>query len=234
MDCNFFDILGDTLENLNEKDRSHSQSIEELKKQLNEIQIKLKDPPPPQKLDLSFLNFSSDYEVSNEIPMKVGDYKEENVYYPNENDQNIFTKIKTIDHININSVSLKLENFSYNSKIYGVSGRYIESVKIDHNEEDSSACHFYFLVPENNNESFLPIRFDLKIITEIDVDNGCIKASFRFDAINFGETQSTEVLPQTFTFSSDFRENIFTFAVIRFTPDVALTKEELFLKLLTS
>lgn len=148
MILDFFDILGDTLENLNEKNRSHSQSIDELKKQLNEIKIKLNEP---QKLDLSFLNFSSDYEVSNELPMKVTDYKEENVYYPNENDQNIFTKIKTIDHININSVSLKLENFSYNSKIYGVSGRYIESAKIDHNEEDSSACHFYFLVSENNN-----------------------------------------------------------------------------------
>jgi hypothetical protein len=44
MDFSFFDILGDTLENLNEKDRSHQESIDELKKQLNEIQIKLKEP----------------------------------------------------------------------------------------------------------------------------------------------------------------------------------------------
>lgn len=80
----------------------------------------------------------------------------------------------------------------------------------------------------------MPIRFDLKIIPEIDVDGGCIKVSFRFDAINFGEVQSTEVLPETFTFSNEFRESIFTFAVIKFTPDVALTKEELFLKLITS
>lgn len=108
MDFGFFDILGDTLENLNEKDKSHQESIDELKKQLNEIQIKLKEP---QKLDLSFLNFSSDYEVSNEIKMKISDFKDENVYYPNENDQNIFTKLKTIDHIDINSISLKLENF---------------------------------------------------------------------------------------------------------------------------
>lgn len=230
MDFSFFDILGDTLENLNEKDRSHQESIDELKKQLNEIQIKLKEP---QKLDLSFLNFSSDYEVSNEIQMKISDFKDENVYYPNENDQNIFTKLKTIDHIVINSISLKLENFLYNSKTYGISGRYIECNKIEHNEEDSSACKFYFLVPENNNESFLPIRFDFKVISQIDEENGCIKLSFRFDSINFGEVQSTEILPQTFTFSSDFRENIFTFALIKFIPSLGITQEELMLKLLT-